>query len=140
MASRRSLPSAMRFSMAFWGWACFQFSFAASWWRFLTRSMAVDGGHGAIDGVAGDVHVAGDLVDGPAVFHADEDGLALGGGAAMEDAGAGALAVEFVPVGFWDFVAVEQAAGEVGDDEVPAGVVGAGEAGDAVAGVTGEGW
>jgi hypothetical protein len=41
-------------------------------------------------------------------------------------------------VGFGDFVAVEQASGEMGDDEVPAAVVDGGEGGDAVAIFAGE--
>ena len=59
--------------------------------------LAVDDGHVAIDGVDGDLQIAGDLGNGPAVFHADEDGLALGGGAGTAAKAAHTLGVR----GFW---------------------------------------
>src|SRR5207245_851496 len=81
----------------------------------------------------------GDLAVGAAFEEKVEDGRATRGVWCVELAVAGALALGFVPGGFFDFVAEEQAAGEMGDEEVPAAVVGAGEGGDAVAEFAGGG-
>src|SRR5437763_329364 len=63
--------------------------------------------------------VAGDAAVGPAVENSAEDGLAAERFSA-EAAGTGDFAAWLVPLGFLDFVAEEQAAGEGGDDEIPA--------------------
>ena len=82
--------------------------------------------------------VAGDAAVGPAVENSAQDGLAAEGLAA-EAAGAGEFAGGLVPGGFGDFVAEKQAAGEGGDDEVPALAGGAGGPLDFVAFCAGEG-
>ena len=92
-----------------------------------------------LDAVHGHGQFAGDLAVGAAFEEKVEDGGATRGGGCVELAVAGALALGFVPGGFFDFVAEEQAAGEMGDEEVPAAVVGAGEGGDVVAEFAGEG-
>jgi len=83
--------------------------------------------------------IAGDAAEGPAVEQAAQDGLAARGGA-VELAAASAFAAWLVPLGFGDFVAVEQAAGEGGDDEIPALAARAGGALNFVAFCAGEGW
>ncbi len=92
---------------------------------------------GAIDGVEGFVHVAGDLGRREAKAQAFKDFFA-DGGLAMELADAGALTLWDEGGGFGDFVAEEQAGGEMGDDLIPGVVFDGGEIGDVVAFAAGE--
>lgn len=97
---------------------------------------ALDGGE---DVGRGHEQVAGDAGDGPAVEDAAADLVAAGGfavGLGVE----GALARGGEGVGSFDFVAEEEAVGEIGDQVVPGVGGGAGEELDAVAVVAGEGW
>jgi hypothetical protein len=93
----------------------------------------------AVDGGVTDSEGLRDVVVALAFEEEVLDLLAAFAGFAEEGGAVGAFAGLFVPGGGWDFVAVEEAGGDVGDEVVP-GV--AGEAGvvlDVVAGVAGEG-
>jgi len=79
------------------------------------------------------------MLECPAVAESSQDCLAFGGGA-KDLAGAGALALFAIPLRLGDFVAEKQAAGEGGDDEIPALAGGAGGVLDFVAIYAGEGW
>jgi hypothetical protein len=101
--------------------------------------LAAEVGDNRLDAVHGHGELAGDLAVGAAFEDEVEDGHAARGGGCGEFAVAGAFAFFFVPLGFLDFVAKKQAAGEEGDDEVPGAIVGAGGGGDLVAASAGEG-
>jgi hypothetical protein len=87
--------------------------------------------------VHGHGELAGDLAVGAAFEDEVEDGHSAWAGR-CEFAVAGAFSFALIPGGFGDFVAEEQAAGEVGDDGVPGAVVGASGGGDLVAESAGE--
>jgi len=85
-----------------------------------------------------DLQIEGDLGIGPAIAEAVLD-FAAQGRLAVELADAGVFALVLERSGFGHFAAEKQAAGEVGDDLIPADIIGVGEKCDVVTFVAGEG-
>ena len=92
-----------------------------------------------LNGLFGNQEVAGDLLDRPAVHEAHKDCLALESWGAVQSSRAGVLAARLIPLRFFDFVAVEQASAQMGDDLIPSAAVDAGGAIDAMTRPTREG-
>ena len=91
----------------------------------------------SLDAVEAHVQVLGDFQRGPAEAKAGEDFAADGGGVA-EAAGAGVFALGLEGRGFLDFVAEEEAGGDVADELIPEAGVDGGEVFYLVAGAAGE--
>jgi hypothetical protein len=98
-----------------------------------------EGGDVVVDVSVGHAEVFGDLLGGPAVEEPAEDGESALGWLSVELGAVGLFTDGGEAGGFWDFAAVEESAGEVGDELVPAGAGDEGDVGDAVAGAAGEG-
>jgi hypothetical protein len=87
----------------------------------------------AVDGGVDDVQGFGDVFVGKVLEEEVEDLFSAFGGGAAGVGGVAAFSGGGEPVGFGDFVAEEEAGGEVGDEGVPGVAVDAGEVARAVA-------